>query len=150
MGKDGPNSAYTKMHKRRQIRAAIKTAILAISDFGSRVDTNRPDPYLQTQDYPFAAIYNTEPEAAVLLDISESTLKRSAIIGIEIRTSGPGIDDALDDLADLVEQALKADFTLGGLAVNSQLSSTTGPELDPEAKKVIGAIRLDYEITYLY
>lgn len=136
------------MHKRTQIRNAIVNILDGSTSVGAKVFLNRPHPYNET-DLPAIFIYTSE-ESAIDANLSQKTYKRTLNLAIEARvSSSTSVDESLDDIAEEIENLIKADLTINGLCTNI---SMTGTEFDQtaEGRKVIGALRLNFEIKYIY
>ncbi len=136
------------MHKRTQIRNAIFNVLDGNTSVGTKVFVNRPNPYNET-DLPAIFIYSAE-ESSIDANLSQKTYKRTLNLAIEARvSSSTSVDNSLDDIADEIENLIKSDLTLAGLCNNI---SMTGSEFDQaaEGRRVIGALRLNFEIKYIY
>lgn len=85
---------------------------------GPPVYTNRAEPLISTswqQDLPAIVIYTLDETAQPAWDAMNRTYKRTAQLAVELNVAADAnTDDALDDLAELVENAITQDDSLGG------------------------------------
>lgn len=134
-------------HVRKQIRDAVVTAVTGLSTTGSNVYRTRVYP-IASGKLPGLAVYtNAETSTNETVTIPR-TKSRTLEMVVECYVSGTAnLDNTLDTIAVEVEEALTADVTLGGLAKDTQLT-TTEIELVGEGESVAGLIRLTFEIMY--
>jgi hypothetical protein len=142
------------MHPRKAIRHYVvdllKTGVPPVQD---RVFRSRAYP-LRSQDLPGICVYTaTNPSEASEEFSQDGLLLRDLPLAIDLYVrSGDehpdaGPDDDLDDLAEAVEAAMKADRTLGGRALNSYLAETT-IGFSGEGEQANGLARLRYAVQY--
>lgn len=132
-------------HPRQTIRDAIKAILNATPGFEGRVDTTRSRP-TSTSELPCIIIYTLQETSG--RSSTGGGLLRTLNVGIEIRTASSGeIDDALDDLALVVERAMLADPRLGGLAIDTYLTATA-VGLDGEGESRQAVATLSYTVLY--
>lgn len=133
------------MHERAAIRAAVVAALAATTELAGRVDSNRVR-RSQDAELPVAIVY-TLVEQSHLMDLSRA-LQRKLSLVVELRVKATDdLDDAIDDLALVVETALSVDPTFGRIALNSSLASTQ-VGLNGEGEYRHGAALLTYDVTY--
>lgn len=144
-------------HPRKLIRAAIVAVLQAANTTaGQRVYKSRSTPW-RNIELPAISVWSTEE----LVDegseeSSPRELVRGADFNVDLVLAMPAdgdVDDALDDFAEQVEDALKADRYLRaageeGTASDSFLVSSTFGEV-AEGNKPMGALRLVYRTRYI-
>jgi hypothetical protein len=136
-------------HPRALIRQAVVALLIAADTAAeARVEATREIPR-RRGDGPALGVYT--PEESVASSETRTAPRehtRSLTLVIEGIVSGAsGVDDALDDLAQEVEDALDADDTLGGTAAESSLVSTD-LEVMEDSGRTVGLIRLTYTVVY--
>jgi len=133
--------AHVRQQIRERVGSVLTTAAVATTITQSRV---HPLPPGTTA----ALIYTTEEQ------ITGSTLtyprkqERSLTLVVELVTRAvSNLDDALDDLCVLAEQAIANDQTVNGLADDIALASTTIQQtFDGDAP--IGSAKLEFIVSY--
>ncbi len=132
-------------HKRQLIREAIRLRLEDIPELAGRCHSTRSRP-TEARELPVAIIY-TLSENAEQISVGR-TLMRTLSAVIEIRASAAGaIDNALDDLSQVVERTMALDPTFGRKALNSALASTTvGLDGEGETRQAIAT--LTYNVRY--
>lgn len=140
-------------HQRKLIRQAIVARLLAANTAaGDRVSSTRIDPIKKTR-LPAISVYClTEPVTSRASDSSIREIVRNArfeVVAKVRHTDGLPAADALDDIAEEIENAMSLDETFAGAAADSSLESTDieipddgGP--DP----LIGIAVLTYSVIY--
>jgi len=130
-------------HVRKQIRAAVVTALKSNTDAGLRVYPTRVYP-LDT--LPAIGVYTLEEESETK---NWEVLRREVRIAVEAYAKtdlDDDFDDYLDDLAEDIETVMAVDRTFGGLAKTSYLIAT---EIEKAVGDVAhGLIRLIYKCEY--
>lgn len=137
------------VHPRALIRQAVVAQLIAANTAAeSRVEATREIPR-RRGDGPALGVYT--PEESVTSTETRTAPRehtRSLTLVIEGIVSGAsGVDDALDDLAQDIEDALDADDTLGGTAAESSLVSTD-LEVMEDGGRTVGLIRLTYNVVH--
>ncbi len=134
-------------HVRKQIRDNVVTTLTGLTTTTTNVYRTRIYP-LATGKLPGLAIYtNSESSTYETLTIPR-TRSRTLELMVEGYVSGTtNLDNSLDQIAVEVEEAMETDPTRGGLAKDTQLT-TTEIELVGEGEKVAGVIRMTFEIMY--
>lgn len=140
-------------HQRKVIRQAIVARLIAANTAaGARVTSTRIDPYKKTR-LPAISVYCLrEPVVNAGSDSSIREITRDAkveIVGTVAHSDALPADDAMDDIAEQIEDAMSLDETLGGAAADSVLESTE-IQIDDEGgpDPLVGRIVLTYSITY--
>lgn len=126
----------TDKHVRQQAREFIATALQGIEGFGDKVFPGRVHA-IPAKDLPAMVVKSEDEliERAVAKGNQPSIQKRhvETVVYVLTRTSTGNIEDTIDDLAILVEKAIFADPSLGGIASETVLTSIqpmTGQEPD--------------------
>jgi hypothetical protein len=134
-------------HVRKQIRDNVVTTLTGLTTTTTNVYRTRVYP-LASGKLPGLAIYtNSEISSYETLTIPR-TRSRTLELMVEGYVSGTAnLDNTLDQIAVEVEEAMETDVTRGGLAKDTQLTSTD-IELVGEGEKVAGVIRMTFEIMY--
>lgn len=134
-------------NKRKNIRSALAALLLGNTSAGSNVFANRSTP-VWNNELPVLLIYS-EQEDAVPRDIRVSSYIRTLNITIECKAEdSASLDDTLDDLATEVESIMASNPSISGTSQGSVLLRTE-MELNAEAEKPIGVLRLYFEIKYM-
>lgn len=135
-------------HKRQQIREAIVAALEATPEFAGRTFSTR----LRTTEVgemPVTLVYMLR-ETSGHYDVS-LTLGRTVQAAIEIKADAPGqadIADVLDGYCSVIEAAIYADPTLGGLALGLELVETR-IGLDGSGNTRDGNAVIAFDVRYL-
>ena len=132
-------------HVRKQIRDAVKTALTNLVTTETRVFTNRVRA-MKKNDLPGLIIYTVEEDSEP--GAVGGQLNRTLDLAVEayVKTSEI-IDDDLDIIAAEVETAIAGDPTLGGLALDTLISSTEY-FLEGEGEKKTGIGRMTFQVGY--
>lgn len=132
-------------HPRKILRAYVASILNGNTPAGANVFPGRTDPIWST--FPSIFIYSRE-ETSQEFAVGTTQLMRKLRLLVEGRVKQTtNIDDDLDDLAEAIEEILKADSLLGGSAIDCSLVETK-IEVAPDGDVVIGGIQLNYDITY--
>lgn len=138
-------------HRRKEIRDAVVTLLGNASVVASgRVYSNR-NLAVESDLLPVLNVY-TADEGEQVLDVTGASLIRTMPLIVEIRAKAANnatIDDTLDALADSVETAMESDPTLGGLATDITLESTS-LAASAEGDYSVGRARLTYRTRFIY
>ena len=132
-------------HIRKRIRAEVTSTLDMAPGLAGRVTALRLMPFHQDQ-LPQVAVYTMDEASG--LDGTPHALQRQMDLKVELFVAGnAAIDDALDDMALVVEVALAADRTRAGLAYDTVLTATKlGTWLDGEKRN--GSITMTYTVFY--
>lgn len=140
---------------RKAIRAALVAAVMNKTSADDRAFANRTDPLMDqatdldagTDQFPLLLVYSGDEQSEVF-DESPRRYKRTVEMKVEgTINAGDAVDDALDDLADEIETAVLLDDTLGGLANDVRLKSTS-MVLASNGRRDIGGVTLTFEVEY--
>lgn len=132
-------------HPRTEIRRATVALLDGVPALRGRVKATRID-RAQTDDLPLVSVYALN-EASSHANVARDK-RRDLSLAIEIRVAGSAdLDDRLDDLASLVEEAFDVDPRLGNVALDSALTATAiGLDGEGESRQAIAT--LTYAVTY--
>lgn len=139
-------------HQRQLIREAIKAKLVNQTDAGDRVHLNRVVPLFDTTwhtELPAILIYTRTESATVDLSAPMRYQRVTSVVVdlLASLTDGQGVDNDLDDMADIVERLLLQDETLGGL-VSSLVLSTSAMELRGDGQMTVAAISIEFNATW--
>lgn len=135
-------------HVRQQIRDAVATTLTsAVTLVSGRVYTTRVHP-LNEALLPAISVYTgSETSERYNVGVTDINRELSLEIDVYVRESSTFDDDA-DAIAVQVEEAIAADFTIGGLAKSTVLTSTA-IQFDGEADQILGVAKLTYAVRYV-
>jgi hypothetical protein len=137
-------------HQRKQIRDAVLARLRTdlVSDFADRIYGNRFRT-LFPQNLPALLVYTAaDPETAEISVEAPREYKRTLRLSIEIVVKADdSLDDALDALAEKVENSVFKDETFGGTCADTILSETA-MDLLSEGEKPIGGMKITLEMPY--
>jgi hypothetical protein len=95
-----------------------------------------------------AIFISTGKEDVSILHQAPLELERKLEVAVTAAyAEAEALDEALDHLAEQIEQVLSEDETLGGVAMDSILTSVE-PEIDAEGAVPVGYITLTFSVTY--
>lgn len=135
-------------HLNTQIRDHIAAVIGAIPFFSGKVYEMRSYS-LDEAKLPACVVYtNRQSSKMTTIGFRTSIASLEVIIDIHIKGSSATITNEVDDACALIEDALGADFTLGGL-VKSCVLSETDVDISVEGEKPIASARLSYAVEYV-
>ncbi len=140
-------------HPRKEIRHAVVALLVAANTAAAaRVTATRVDPIANTQ-LPAISVYTLsdlvqEDASSSKEDNHELELE---VAGFVAHTEALPVDDAMDDLAEQIENAMKADPAIGGKAADCRLVGTTLEvrEENGRSDPLVGVVTLTYAVTYL-
>lgn len=117
------------MHPRQAIRNAVTAALArANTAAGSRVYASRKLPIESDSDLPAICVYTTSESSDEQSAFSfPRELKRTLNLQLEVVVLSPdnvAVDDAIDSLAEQIENAMNIDETFGGACSYSYLASS--------------------------
>jgi len=132
--------------KRKNIRQAIKAALIGNTDAGTRIYTSRVKPIWE-DERPLILVYS-RTENVTEFAVAPREYDRVLELSIEIVIDGADdIDDDLDIVGQQVEAVMFEDDTWGGLASDTQLKGMS-MQIEKDGKQLIGSLILNYEVTY--
>lgn len=133
-------------HVRQLIRSNIVSTLTGLTTTGSRVYQSRFYP-IESGKMPGLAVY-TKTESVDYQTISPPRKQiRTLDVGVEIYTTGQNLDNALDNIAIQVEEALTADITRGGYAKDTKIASFEA-DFNGDGEVPLGVGRFSVIITY--
>jgi hypothetical protein len=137
-------------NRRREIRAAIATALLNQTAAEARVYSSRTNTLTEDELPAIVVLSRSENIAADGYPASgwNSSLRRNAAIVVEgIVQALEDVDDQLDDLAAEIEDVLEP-FIIPGLESAELRLTDAEIDVNYEGSLPIGAVRLTYQVTY--
>lgn len=133
---------------RKQIRDAVKAALIAAGDFGATVYIGRRDS-IPAKSLPAACVYLNE-EQIEYMGKATPDLRRYAIqqeISVECyarQTAAESAEEEMDVLRDATITAVMADTTLGGSCKDINPTGS-GPDINAEGNVNYGVIVVQFE-----
>ena len=135
-------------HLRTQIRNAVAAKLLGLATTGANAFTMRLYP-LPASALPALVIRSGSESIEETSIGTPPVLARGYSFFVECIVRGEsGHEEALDQMALEVEQALAADRTLGGLVKNFYPLSIPAPEFDAEGDLPVARLALPYLAEY--
>lgn len=139
-------------HPRKLIRQAVVALLVAANTAaGPRVKGTRVEPHKKGQ-LPAIAVYTlTDPvDEDASSQTEEAHVVELEIAGWVAHTDAIPADDAMDDLAEQIENAMKADPYLGGKASEVTLVGTVMEVVAPNGQSdpLVGIVVLTYSVAY--
>ena len=132
------------MHVRQQIREAAEARLTGLATTGSRVFKHSYA--LQEGKYPALKITTMDETSERIGDDECGAVLRTVELIVEAWAVGlDELEDALDTIAAEVEVAIDGDDTLGGIATDTILQSTT-KSVDPSGDRRTGHLTLTYAV----
>lgn len=133
-------------HQRKSIRDAIVALLTDATTAGASVYSSRVRAIDET-DLPMILVY-ANTETASIYQEAPRELERVLSVDVKIvAKADDDLDDALDAIADEVENVLMQDDSLGGLC-DQMLLKNTELTLTPEGDTLLGSCVLTYEVNY--
>lgn len=135
-------------HVRRQIRDAVATRLTGLPTTGNAVYKMRKYA-LDDAKLPALCVY-TGDETSGLVTIGLRTLRRVNNVVVEgyCKGTSTSVYDTIDVIAMEVEEAIGADFTLGGLA-RSMILVGTEVDVNVQGEQAIASVKLVYAVEYI-
>lgn len=137
-------------HPRQEIRDAMFSILqTALASQGIlNFSKNRFRKFWEEEELPAVTVY-TLSETSEIFDTAPRSLKRTLTLAVEVTVQdNEGLDDTVDNLALLIENAIYADETLGGKAWDVVLTGTDIIQ-KTEGEKITGAIILVFDVKYV-
>jgi hypothetical protein len=135
-------------HLNTQIRDHIAATIGALPFFSGKVYEMRSYA-IDDAKLPACVVYtNRQASKMSTIGFKTSIASLEVIIDIHIKGSSATIVNDVDDACVLIEDALGADFTLGGLA-KSCILTESDVDISVEGEKPIASARLSYAVEYV-
>lgn len=138
-------------HPRKLIRQAVVALLAGATVAGTRVAGTRVEPHKKSQ-LPAIGVYtlNDPVDDDASSEVEETHEVELEIAGWVLHTDAVPVDDAMDDLAEQIEETMKTSPYLGGKAGEVRLVGTTMEVLEDDARTspIVGIIVLTYAVTY--
>lgn len=134
-------------HVRKTIREYFGTQLTGLTTTGANAFESRVYP-MQSAKLPALLIYTTSESSEEQAFSSKRVQNR--LLSVEVQgfvRATSDFDDTLDLIAKEVEVAILDDPSLGGLAINTQLTSTQA-DYSGEGEQPVGTIRLTFDVQY--
>jgi len=137
-------------HQRKLVRHAVVALLAAASTaagdrvLGTRVDPHKPGKLPALSVYTLNDLIDEEASSATE-EVHELELE---ITGWVAHTDAVPADDAMDDLAEQVEAAMKEDEFLGGKANEVRFAGTVMQVVETGNDPLVGVVVLTYFVTY--
>jgi hypothetical protein len=139
-------------HVRKQIRDQFVSRLAsAVTLVSSRVYATRVYPLTEAK-LPAITVSVTSESSGIMTmgaKMGSKSLDRSVDIAVSIYEKATAtLDSAIDAIAVQVEEAIGADYTLGGIAKESVLVSTS-IDFSGETEKPVGIATLTFSVRYV-
>lgn len=129
------------------IRRHVKTMLTGKTIAGENVRTNRATP-VGDEDLPIVVIYTTDEKRGKDADENDGNVEFSQMTLVVEGAIGNSrdidLEEAMDDMADAIRAAIRADDTLGNNVIRCRWTHTE-PDILPDARRMIGAVRMEFE-----
>lgn len=139
-------------HVRQQIRDQFVTVLKAgVSLVSRRVYATRVYPLTQAKLPAITVTLSSESSELMVMGatMASKSLDRTVDVVVSIyENATASIDSALDAIAVQVEEAIGADYTFGGLAKHSVLTSTS-IDFSGETEQPVGIATLTFSVRYV-
>lgn len=137
-------------HVRKQIRDRIAAIVQGGTVPNSRIFTSRAYP-MDSAGGNAICVYATssDHETSAMGLLPEAKRNVTQTVMVECWASGPSatIDDAIDLIAEYVEDRISSDPTLGGLVKNTQMIGDQ-TDINVDGGIAIGSVSIEYRVTY--
>lgn len=140
-------------HPRKLIRVAVVALLVAArTAAGSRVNPTRVEPHKKSQ-LPAIGVYtlsDSVDEANSTATEAKHELELEVVAWVGHTDSAPA-DDAMDDIAEQIENAMRSDPFLGGKAAHEVTFKGTAMEIvedDGRSDPTVGIVVLTYSVKY--
>lgn len=131
-------------HQRKTIRDNVITTLTGLTTTGSNVFNTRILPNLET-NLPCLNVYTISESSE---EVDFLSIQRDLTLAVDgYAKNSSTIEDALDTIAQEVEDALGTDVTRGNTAYDTFLSSTE-MDLSSDGDIQMGVVRLQFTIRY--
>jgi hypothetical protein len=139
-------------HVRKQIRDQFVTLLTAgVTLVSSRVYATRVYPLTQAKLPAITVTIGSESSGLMTMGatMGSKSLDRTVEIAVSVyENATASLDSAIDAIAVQIEQAIGADFTLGGIAKESVLTSTS-IDFSGETEQPVGIATLTFSVRYV-
>ena len=139
-------------HVRQQIRDQFVTLLTAgVTLVSSRVYATRVYPLTQAKLPAITVTIGSESSGLMTMGatMGSKSLDRTVDIAVSVyENATASLDSAIDAIAVQIEEAIGADFTLGGIAKESVLTSTS-IDFSGETEQPVGIATLTFSVRYV-
>lgn len=139
-------------HVRKQIRDQFVTVLTAgVTLVSSRVYATRVYPLTQAKLPAITVTIGSESSGLMTMGatMGSKSLDRTVDIAVSVyENATASLDSAIDAIAVQIEEAIGADFTLGGIAKESVLTSTS-IDFSGETEQPVGIATLTFSVRYV-
>ncbi len=139
-------------HVRKQIRDQFVTLLTAgVTLVSSRVYATRVYPLTQAKLPAITVTIGSESSGLMTMGatMGSKSLDRTVDISVSVyENATASLDSAIDAIAVQIEEAIGADFTLGGIAKESVLTSTS-IDFSGETEQPVGIATLTFSVRYV-
>lgn len=139
-------------HVRKQIRDQFVTLLTAGATLvSSRVYATRVYPLTQAKLPAITVTIGSESSGLMTMGatMGSKSLDRTVDIAVSVyENATASLDSAIDAIAVQIEEAIGADFTLGGIAKESVLTSTS-IDFSGETEQPVGIATLTFSVRYV-
>ncbi len=139
-------------HVRKQIRDQFVTLLTSgVTLVSSRVYATRVYPLTQAKLPAITVTIGSESSGLMTMGatMGSKSLDRTVDISVSIyENATASLDSAIDAIAVQIEEAIGADFTLGGIAKESVLTSTS-IDFSGETEQPVGIATLTFSVRYV-
>ena len=141
------------MHKRQEIREAVRALLLGNTSAYERVYLSRVIPLFNKSwhtELPAVMIYTRAETAGVYLS-APLQYERTTTLAVDVVVAlpGDGADNDLDDAAEIIERLLLRDDSLGRIVSSIRLTNST-MELRGDNDHVTAALSIEFACTWHY
>ena len=139
-------------HVRKQIRDQFVTLLTAgVTLVSSRVYATRVYPLTQAKLPAITVTIGSESSGLMTMGatMGSKSMDRTVDIAVSVyENATASLDSAIDAIAVQIEEAIGADFTLGGIAKESVLTSTS-IDFSGETEQPVGIATLTFSVRYV-
>jgi hypothetical protein len=139
-------------HVRKQIRDQFVTLLTAgVTLVSSRVYATRVYPLTQAKLPAITVTIASESSGLMTMGatMGSKSMDRTVEIAVSVyENATASLDSAIDAIAVQIEEAIGADFTLGGIAKESVLTSTS-IDFSGETEQPVGIATLTFSVRYV-
>ena len=139
-------------HVRKQIRDQFVTLLTAgVTLVSSRVYATRVYPLTQAKLPAITVTIGSESSGLMTMGatMGSKSLDRTVDIAVSVyENATASLDSAIDAIAVQIEEAIGADFTLGGIAKESVITSTS-IDFSGETEQPVGIATLTFSVRYV-
>ena len=139
-------------HVRKQIRDQFVTLLTAgVTLVSSRVYATRVYPLTQAKLPAITVTIGSESSGLMTMGatMGSKSLDRTVEIAVSVyENATASLDSAIDAIAVQIEEAIGEDFTLGGIAKESVLTSTS-IDFSGETEQPVGIATLTFSVRYV-